>query len=32
MEAGGREILNNIRTTVQGFRGVGGGGGKGGQA
>lgn len=32
MEVGGREILNNIRTTVQGFRGFGGGGGKGGQA
>ena len=32
MEQGGREILNNIRTTVQGFRGFGGGGGKGGQS
>ena len=31
LEAGG-QILNNIRTTVQGFRGFGGGGGKGAQA
>jgi len=32
IEAGGKEILNNVRTVVQGFRGFGGGGGKGGQA